>query len=56
MDKKVFKNSFISELAWREFWQHIIHYFPETIEIEFQEKRRGIQRENDEKKFMAWKE
>ena len=30
----------ISELAWREFWHHIAHYFPETIDIEFQEKRR----------------
>ncbi len=36
------KNHYISELAWREFWYHIMHYFPETVMIEFQEKRRHI--------------
>jgi deoxyribodipyrimidine photolyase len=40
MDKTIFKNDFVSELARREFWQHIAHYFPETWGIEFQEKRR----------------
>jgi deoxyribodipyrimidine photo-lyase len=42
------KNHYISELAWREFWYHIMHYFPETAMIEFQEKRRHIQRSQDE--------
>ncbi len=38
----------ISELAWREFWYHIAHYFPSVYNLEFQEKRRGIAWENSE--------
>lgn len=53
MDKRVFKDSFVSELAWREFWQHIFHFFPETRISAFQSKRRYIQRENDEELFAA---
>lgn len=34
--------SFISEIAWREFWQHINYYFPESKNIEFQENKRHI--------------
>lgn len=36
----------VSELAWREFWYHIAHHFPETREIAFQAKRRHIHWEN----------
>lgn len=49
-------NTFISELAWREFWYHIMHYFPETRDIEFQEKRRNIKWINDDGWLGAWKE
>lgn len=45
---------FISELAWREFWQHIAFYFPETKEQEFQERRRHIVWNMDETLFQAW--
>ena len=47
---------FISELAWREFWYHIMHYFPETRELEFQEKRRSIRWINNESWYRAWRE
>lgn len=56
MDKKIFKNSFVSELAWREFWRHIDRWFPEARSVAFQEKRRAIQRRNNEERFAAWKE
>lgn len=36
----------VSELAWREFWYHIAHHFPETHERAFQQKRRHIDWEN----------
>lgn len=49
-------SSFISELAWREFWYHVMHHFPETRELEFQEKRRGIRWLNNESWYEAWKE
>ena len=53
---KVFEKSktFVSELAWREFWQHIDYYFPFTKKIEFQEKRRNISWKNDEELFKKW--
>jgi deoxyribodipyrimidine photo-lyase len=56
MDKKLFNNSFVSELAWREFRRHIDHYFPETRMVEFQEKRRHIQWQNSNERFTARKE
>jgi deoxyribodipyrimidine photo-lyase len=48
--------TYISELAWREFWYHIMHYFPQTIGLEFQEKRRGIKWINNERWYEAWKQ
>ncbi len=46
----------VKELAWREFRYHIAHYYPETAQIAFQEKRRHIQRENNEQLFKMRKE
>ena len=56
MEKKKFSNSFVSELAWREFWRHIDYRFPETRLTAFQEKRRHIQRIGRDEWFGAWKE
>lgn len=44
------------ELAWREFWTHILYHFPRTKEEAFQEKRRGIAWKKDKKKLQAWKD
>lgn len=49
--------TFLSEIAWREFWQHIDFYFPETKKIEFQESKRHIKwQQNDDlfEKFCNW--
>ncbi|NUJ98025.1 deoxyribodipyrimidine photo-lyase [Candidatus Gracilibacteria bacterium] len=48
------ENTFISELAWREFWQHIAYYFPETKKLEFQEKRRNIAWNQNKELFEKW--
>lgn len=49
------KNShFVSEMAWREFWQHINYYFPFTKKIEFQENKRHIKWRHDEYLFEKW--
>lgn len=56
MTKKVFHNSFVSELARREFRWHIYSHFPESRAVAFQEKRRTIARQNNELRFAAWKE
>jgi len=47
---------FIKELAWREFWYHIKINFPELKDLEFQEKRRNIEWENNEKFIEAFRE
>ncbi|NLI28806.1 MAG: deoxyribodipyrimidine photo-lyase [Nitrospiraceae bacterium] len=48
--------TFISELAWRDFWYHIMHHFPETRTFEFQAKRRGLAWRYDAARFAAWQE
>ncbi|MEZ0337178.1 MAG: deoxyribodipyrimidine photo-lyase [Aquificaceae bacterium] len=45
---------FVKELAWREFWYHIALHFPQTRDLEFQEKRRGIRWENREDYLKAF--
>ncbi len=45
--------TYISELARREFWQHIYYHFPHTRTTEFQEKRRNIPWNNDPSHFQA---
>lgn len=54
--KKAFSlsESFVRELAWRDFWQHIDYYFPFTKKLEFQEKRRNIKWKYDEDLFEKW--
>lgn len=47
---------FLSEIAWREFWNHIAINFPWTENLEFLEKRRWLDWLNEEKLFEAWKE
>lgn len=47
--------TYISELAWREFWQHIYYHFPHTRTDEFQEKRQNIVWVNNKTYFEAWK-
>jgi deoxyribodipyrimidine photo-lyase len=49
-------SQFIKELAWREFWYHIKINFPEFKNLEFQEKRRKIEWENNEKFIKAFRE
>jgi deoxyribodipyrimidine photo-lyase len=45
---------FIKELAWREFWYHIKINFPQFKNLEFQEKRRGIKWQRDDKLLNAF--
>ncbi len=44
----------MSELAWREFWQHIAYHFPETKMVEFQENKRHIQWDGANMLYDAW--
>jgi deoxyribodipyrimidine photo-lyase len=47
---------YTSELAWREFRHHIAYRFPESLTLEFQEKRRNLTRENHHHLLQARKE
>jgi len=51
---KYISESYVSELAWREFWWQILYNFPNTKDEEFLEKYRYIAWDNDEDKFEAW--
>ncbi|GIW65509.1 MAG: deoxyribodipyrimidine photo-lyase [Candidatus Parcubacteria bacterium] len=41
--------SYVQELSWREFWYHIKYNFNDFKNLEFQEKRRNINWNNDSK-------
>jgi len=48
--------TFQKQLAWREFFMAILHFFPEVLETDFQEKWRGLKWDDPEKdgKFEKW--
>ncbi len=47
-------DTYVSELAWREFWWQIFYNFPNTKHEEFQEKRRHIEWSDDKEMFEKW--
>ena len=42
------------ELAWREFYQHCMFFFPDLAEGAYREELKDFPWENDETKFQAW--
>lgn len=46
--------AWLDELIWRDFFIHILHYFPQTIQTNFQSRQ--IDWINNELHFNAWKE
>ena len=42
------------ELAWREFYQHCMFFFPKLAEGAYREELKDFPWENDETKFKAW--
>jgi deoxyribodipyrimidine photo-lyase len=46
--------TFIKELAWREFYFAILYHFPEVFEVEFNPEFRGMPWEGREEHFAAW--
>jgi deoxyribodipyrimidine photo-lyase len=44
---KELTETLLNEIIWREFWYQIAYYFPFTYQIEFQERRRTIEWQND---------
>ena len=42
------------ELAWREFYQHVLYFFPELAEGPYREQWKDFPWINDEAQFQAW--
>ena len=47
--------TWLNELIWREFYIHILHYFPQVQKGSFRPKYDAIQWVNDSDDFDAWK-
>lgn len=50
------EDTYIKELAWRDFWHHIHYYAPATFQLEFQEKKRKLKWSYDSDSFKAWQD
>lgn len=48
--------TFIKELAWREFYFAILHFYPEVLEHEFNPEWRGLPWDEPGANFEAWKQ
>ncbi|WP_444685568.1 cryptochrome/photolyase family protein [Alkalicoccus luteus] len=48
--------TFIKELAWRDFYAMIMYHFPETADQEFQEKFRSLEWVTSKENLQAWQE
>ncbi|MCA0971098.1 DNA photolyase family protein [Halobacillus litoralis] len=48
--------TYILELAWRDFYNMIYHFYPQSKDQEVVEKYRGLPWNNDDDLFDAWKE
>lgn len=49
-------HKYIKELAWRDFYMQILHYYPEVLELEFNPAWRGLDWDEPGEQFDAWKE
>lgn len=47
--------TYLKELAWREFYFAILHFYPEVLEWEFAPQWRGLSWDEPDDKMEAWK-
>ncbi|MCS6829130.1 MAG: deoxyribodipyrimidine photo-lyase [Armatimonadota bacterium] len=45
---------FVKELAWRDFYSHLLHHYPETVNMELRPEWRGFPWRHDEERFERW--
>ncbi len=48
--------TFLKELAWREFYLAILHHYPEVLELEFSPQWRGLPWDEPDEKLDAWQQ
>jgi deoxyribodipyrimidine photo-lyase len=46
--------AWIRQLCWRDFYAHVLLHWPDNLEHEFQEHRRGLEWSDDEELRDAW--
>jgi deoxyribodipyrimidine photo-lyase len=49
-------HTYLKELAWREFYFAILHYFPEVLDLEFSPAWRGLTWDEPDEKLIAWQQ
>ena len=49
-------HTYLKELAWREFYFAILHYFPEVLDWEFSPAWRGLHWDEPDEKLIAWQQ
>lgn len=54
LDKKAGADTWISELAWRDFYYQILFNFPHVVGSAFRPSYNGVSWENDDALFQAW--
>ncbi len=45
----------VSEIAWREFYMHILHFFPHVLEKDFVDTYQALEWRDDDEDLQAWK-
>ncbi|MGQ9461778.1 MAG: cryptochrome/photolyase family protein [Candidatus Fervidibacter sp.] len=53
-DAQGISEAFIRELAWRDFFAHLIYFYPETAEKEWHQSWRGFPWKHDVSDFERW--
>ena len=56
MNDKIFTNTYVSELAWREFRQQTAEHFPYSRNDAFLEKYQNLKRVNNKDWFKRWQD
>jgi len=46
--------AFVRQLAWRDFYAHVLLMFPDNLKLEYQAKFRELEWVSDEQGFTAW--
>ncbi|MDJ0703273.1 MAG: FAD-binding domain-containing protein [Leptolyngbyaceae cyanobacterium MO_188.B28] len=47
-------NTWRQELAWREFYQHVMYFFPDLAEGPYRQPLKAFPWDNDKDRFQAW--
>ncbi|MBV9309198.1 MAG: hypothetical protein JOZ73_00090, partial [Solirubrobacterales bacterium] len=48
-------DAWIRQLAWRDFYAHVLLNWPDNLRVEFQEKMRALEREQPEQHLPNWR-